>query len=256
MESREHALPSNSAAQLETTSVITTPIMKLPGSKLLVVTTTHITSVVDDPLASTITSTNEECSTVVMQNESPAPHLDGLNDYPSGLLLRTPTPVAKPFRKRVKTACARCHEVRKTCDAVRPCKRCRREGVECKDRARKPMRGLKVGGKKATRRTLPSGTSQTVPAVLATPGPATTSAGASMLSPMDPTITVASGGPVETYIAYPERQDAWLGLNTDPLLAQLGWLPSAEEAGYRAPFQSSAMVHNIFPGAGDFQPRS
>ncbi len=60
--------------------------------------------VVDDPLAPTIASTNEEYSTVVMQNESPAPHLDGLNDYPSDLLLRTPTPVAKPSRKRVKTA--------------------------------------------------------------------------------------------------------------------------------------------------------
>ncbi len=77
-----------------------------------------------------------------------------------------------------------------------------------------------------------------------------------MLSPMDPAMTVASGGPVEAYVAYPEPPNAWLGLNTDPLLAQLGWLPAAEEAGYRAPFQSSVMVHSIFPGAGDFQPRS
>ncbi len=46
IQSQVHVLSesSDSADALEIKSVTTTPIMKLPGKKLLVVTTTHITS--------------------------------------------------------------------------------------------------------------------------------------------------------------------------------------------------------------------
>ncbi|TFK87558.1 hypothetical protein K466DRAFT_662938 [Polyporus arcularius HHB13444] len=251
MESQDHVLSPDSAGTLETKSVTTTPIMKLPGRKLLVVTTTHITSVVDDPLERTVFPTSD-IPRLQQDNETAAAHVLS-SDFTPFMPSQVVAERVDKSRNKVKNACAYCHEVRKTCEAVRPCQRCQVAGVECKDRARKKMpwnRGPKVG-KNAARRAPRSSVSQTV---LNTPGPATASTSALMLNSPGVVDPVYVGGPVETYMGHPIPQDAWNGLHTGPFFAHLGWAPPVEYTVYGAPLQGTAITHETFSGANDPQP--
>ncbi|RPD60253.1 hypothetical protein L227DRAFT_653372 [Lentinus tigrinus ALCF2SS1-6] len=217
---------------LETKTIIT-PVMPLPGRKLLVITTTHRTSIVD--------------GCCVLPPNSGVPSLPDISANTNGQQPvkdseETRSPAATNLthgdevrnaenRKSVRNACISCHEKHKTCDIVRPCMRCLKAGIDCKDRVRKP-----IVAKKHTRK--PGVSHRGRQSIAKQPESATASTSAVTLDATEPSMHAAVRGSIDAGNDWPIGVlSSWNDAGLDSLLAELHRPPE----GYMAPSLADAM---------------